>query len=57
MGQIDIAGNTLISGSIATTSDFAATTGSLDIHYRSDALAGTARAGAKAGAAGSWKDF
>jgi hypothetical protein len=57
LGEIDIAGNTLISGSIVSSGDFAATTGSLDIHYRSDALAGTARAGAATGGAGTWKDF
>lgn len=57
-GNVSISGNTTVHGAIVVagtaTSD---TGGSLDVWYNSDVLAGTARAGASAGSAGTWKDF
>lgn len=57
-GSVHISGNTTITGALVVagtaTSD---TGGSLDVWYNSTTLAGTAKAGASTGSAGTWQDF
>lgn len=57
-GNVTISGNTTIHGAIVVAGTATSSTGgSLDVWYNSDVLGGTAKAGATAGSAGTWKDF
>jgi Tfp pilus assembly protein PilX len=57
-GNVSISGNTTIVGSLVVAGTATSSTGgSLDLWFNSDVLAGTAKAGASSGSAGTWRDF